>query len=245
MLKREYSFLDSNTLKGVIFVIPIILISIVFLIKIVSGVDDPFYKNLTEEDGVIENATVFVYFYSFIFSLLIAKEFKRMKILFTLFLILGIGFFFIALEEISWGQRMLDFENPDWFPENIQDETTIHNLEVFQSHRNTSYVVVSFIGAFSWTIFPQIKRIVNVGKNYEIFLKYALPSKYLFSYFFPVFIFKLAMKFMPREFISGSISLDFFINYDSEFFELILALGIMLFVFHTFVKLRVSKNLVV
>ena len=105
------------------------------MIKIVSGIDDTFYKNLTKEDGVIENATVFVYFYSFIFSLLIAKEFKSKKILFTLFLILGIGFFFIALEEISWGQRIFDFESPDWFPENIQDETTIHNLEVFQSHR--------------------------------------------------------------------------------------------------------------
>jgi len=134
-LKREYSFLESRALKGVIFIIPIVLISVVFLIKIVSGIDDTFYKNLTKEDEVIENATVFVYFYSFIFSLLIAKEFKNQKIFFTLFLILGVGFFFIAFEEISWGQRMFDFDSPDWFPKNIQDETTIHNLEVFQSHR--------------------------------------------------------------------------------------------------------------
>jgi len=242
-LKREYSFLESRTLKGIIFVIPIVLISIVFLIKIVSGIDDPFYKNLTKEDGVIENATVFVYLFSFIFSLSIAKQFKSKKILFTLFLILGIGFFIIAFEEISWGQRMFDFESPDWFPENIQDETNIHNLVVFQSYRNTAYVVVAFMGAFSWIIFPLIKRIVkNVGKNYEIFLEYALPSKFLFSYFFSVLIFKLTMKFLPREFIRGHISLDFFINYDSEFFELILAFGIMLFVFHTFVKLRMSKK---
>jgi hypothetical protein len=166
-----------------------------------------------------------------------------MKILFTLFLILGIGFFFIAFEEISWGQRIFDFENPDWFPENIQDETTIHNLEAFQLYRNPSYVLVSFIGAFSWIIFPQIKRIVkNVGKNYEMFLEYAIPSKYLFSYFFSVLIFKLTMKFLPSEFIRGTVSLDFFINYDSEFFELILGLGIMLFVFHTFVKLRMSEK---
>jgi len=242
LLKSEYSFLESRALKGVIFVIPIVLISVVFLIKIVSGIDDAFYKNLTDEDGVIENATVFVYFFSFIFSLLIAKKFKSKKILFTIFLILGIGFFVIAFEEISWGQRMFDFETPDWFPENIQDETNIHNLEVFQSHRNTAYVVVAFMGAFSWIIFPQVKRIVkNVGKNYEIFLEYALPSKFLFSYFFSVLIFKLTMKFLPREFIDGHISLDFFINYDSEFFELILALGIMLFVFHTFVKLRIKS----
>jgi len=99
------------------------------------------------------------------------------------------------------------------------------------------------MGAFSWIIFPQIKQFVkNVGKNYEIFLEYALPSKFLFSYFFSVLIFKLTMKFIPKEFISGPISLDFFINYDSEFFELILSLGIMLFVFHTFVKLRMNKK---
>jgi hypothetical protein len=243
LLKREYSFLESRALKGIIFVIPIVLISVVFLIKIVSGIDDDFYKNLTKEDGVIENATVFVYFYSFIFSLLIAKEFKSKKILFTLFLILGIGFFFIALEEISWGQRMFDFENPDWFPENIQDETTIHNLEVFQSYRSTSYIVVAFMGAFSWIIFPQIKRIVkNVGKNYEIFLEYAVPSKFLFSYFFSVLIYKLTWKVLPDEFVHNYVALDFLIYYDSEFFELILAFGLMLFVFHTFVKIRMSKN---
>ena len=115
-MKREYSFLESRALKGVIFVIPIVLISVVFLIKIVSGIDDAYYKNLTKEDGVIENATVLVYLISFIFSLLIAKQFKSKKILFTLFLILGIGFFFIAFEEISWGQRMFDFESPDLIP---------------------------------------------------------------------------------------------------------------------------------
>ena len=241
-MKSEYSFLESRALKGVIFVIPIVLISIVFLIKIVSGIDDPFYKNLTNEDGVIENATVLVYLFSFIFSLLIAKQFKSKKILFSLFLILGIGFFIIAFEEISWGQRILDFENPDWFPKNIQKETSIHNLKVFQDYRATSYIVVAFIGAFSWIIVPQINRIVNFGKNYEVFLEYAIPSKFLFSYFFSVLIYKLTWIVIPEEFVRGPIAMNFLINYDSEFFELILAFGIMLFVFHTFVKLRMSKK---
>ena len=241
-MKNKYIFLESRVLKGVIFLIPLVLISIVFLIKIFSGIDDTFYKNITVEDGVIENATVFVYFFSFIFSLIIAKKFKSIKILFVIFLFLGISFFFIALEEISWGQRLFGFETPEWFPENIQHETSIHNLEVFQSHRNTAYVVVAFLGAFSWLIFPQAKRFVkNLGKNYDIFLEYAIPSKFLFSYFFSVLIFKLAMRFMPREFVDGPVAMNFFITYDSEFFELILALGIMLFIFHTYVKLRIKS----
>ena len=243
MLKREYAFLESRAFKGVIFVIPIVLISVVFLIKIVSGIDDAFYKNLTKEDGVIENATVLVYLISFIFSLLIAKQFKSKKILFTLFLILAIGFFFIAFEEISWGQRILDFENPDWFPKNIQKEISIHNLKVFQDYRATSYIVVAFMGAFSWIIFPQINRIINFGKNYEIFLEYAIPSKFLFSYFISVLIYKLTWIVLPGEFVRGSIALNFLINYDSEFFELILAFGIMLFVLHSFVRLRMSKKI--
>ena len=242
-MKREFSFLENRVSKGVIFIIPIVLISVVFLIKIISGIDDAFYKNLTKEDGVIENATVMVYIIAFIFSLLIAKQFKSNKILFTLFLILGLGFFFIAFEEISWGQRLLDFESPDWFPKNIQKETSIHNLKVFQDYRATSYIVVAFMGAFSWIIFPQIKRIVNFGKNYEIFLEYAIPSKFLFSYFFSVSIYKLTWIVWPEELVRGNKAMNFLINYDSEFFELILAFGIMLFVLHSFVKLKVSKKI--
>ena len=44
-------------------------------------------------------------------------------------LLVAIGAFFIAMEEISWGQRVLGFESSDFFrTKNMQRETNLHNL---------------------------------------------------------------------------------------------------------------------
>jgi len=53
----------------IIFVIPILLIAIVFLNKIFFGINDPFYRDLASEDNLIENLTVYAYFLAFGFSL--------------------------------------------------------------------------------------------------------------------------------------------------------------------------------
>ena len=43
--------------------------------------------------------------------------------------VLAIAAFYTVMEEISWGQRLLDIETPDFFWEqNIQEEMNIHNL---------------------------------------------------------------------------------------------------------------------
>ena len=43
---------------------------------------------------------------------------------------LGLGLFFAAGEEISWGQRILGIETPDELADaNVQGETNLHNLE--------------------------------------------------------------------------------------------------------------------
>lgn len=49
-------------------------------------------------------------------------------------LMAGILFFFIFGEEISWGQRIIGIESGEFFKEsNIQGETNLHNLKVFNS----------------------------------------------------------------------------------------------------------------
>jgi hypothetical protein len=48
------------------------------------------------------------------------------------FLLLALLFFFGGGEEISWGQRIFGWETPDTFEKaNIQRETNIHNLKLF------------------------------------------------------------------------------------------------------------------
>ncbi len=51
------------------------------------------------------------------------------------YIILAALFVFITGEEISWGQRIFGWATPEWMAENnVQEETTIHNLEIFNAH---------------------------------------------------------------------------------------------------------------
>jgi len=134
-----FSFLQSRIFKVTIFFIPIAVFFLLFAVEFLFGIDDDFYRQVTKEDGIIENETALAYFISFIFSLAIATFFKERKIFLVLFLILAFGFLFIALEEISWGQRIFNFKTPEWFPENLQGEANIHNLETLSDPRSVAY----------------------------------------------------------------------------------------------------------
>src|SRR3989304_4824238 len=73
----------------IIFVIPILLIGIVFLNKIFFGINDPFYRDLASEDNLIENLTVYAYFLAFGFLLFILKYVKKNIGIFSIFVILS------------------------------------------------------------------------------------------------------------------------------------------------------------
>ena len=46
------------------------------------------------------------------------------------FVVFGAAMFFLAMEEISWGQQFLDFSTPEpWRARNRQDELTLHNYD--------------------------------------------------------------------------------------------------------------------
>lgn len=221
----------------IIFLVPILLIGIVFLNKIVFGINDPVYRDLSSEDNLIENFTVYAYFLAFGFLLILLKYFKKNIGVFSIFLILSIIFLVVGLEEISYGQRILGFNNL-MFSSNTQGEINIHNLDSVQPYRHFYYIIISFLGSFSWLIFPNIKLF---SKN-ELFIKYALPPKFLFSYFIPVLVMFSVLTYIPIEFIHRNVTFGFFINYDSEFFELILGLGLMLYVINVFYEIRRIKN---
>lgn len=244
MSEKLFSLIQNQTFKRVIFFIPIAVIFLIILTKILFGVDNEFYQKATEEDGPIEYATAIAYFISFIFSLAIARFFKERKKFFILFLILSLGFLFIALEEISWGQRIFDIKAPKWFPYNTQREITIHNLEIFIQYRHAAFMIVAFIGSFTWFVLPKIhtRLFEKVGNGYRTFLRYAVPSKYLISYFLPIFLLWIIYDLTPQNFINRNIRWNFFIWYDSEPLELMLSIGILLFVMNSYFKLRSSRK---
>jgi hypothetical protein len=62
-----------------------------------------------------------------------APDIKRRRNIF--FLLLGLLFFFGAGEEISWGQRIFNYNTPEVAVSNIQNEFNLHNMPLFHQSK--------------------------------------------------------------------------------------------------------------
>jgi len=235
---RFYSLTQSRAFSRTIFYIPIVAIFLVIVIKILYGNDDELFE-IAREDSPVEYATAIVFFISFIFSLAIAKFFKKRKILGLFFILAGL-FLFIALEEISWGQRIFNIETPDLFSKNYQGEINIHNLGFLTYYFVVGYIAMHLLGSFTWFVLPEIRNIFfkKAGNNYKTFMRYLVPSKYLFSYFFPLIPYLIIDRFTENYFLEVVVGWNFLDWYDYELLELLLGIGILLFVVNSYVKVR-------
>jgi hypothetical protein len=108
---------------------------------------------LIHEDSYLENLQFFGYVISALLSLAAAlrlQKNKHHKNLAYIFFFLGLGLFFIAGEEISWGQRLFGIATPEDIKEiNVQGEITVHNLNIFQYSLPFVYMLAGIYGLFS------------------------------------------------------------------------------------------------
>jgi hypothetical protein len=73
---------------------------------------------------------------------------KKESVLLALFFI---GCFFIALEEISYGQWIFHWKAPAFFLEvNAQKETNIHNIPNLGFNIHKVFMAIGFFGSFAW-----------------------------------------------------------------------------------------------
>jgi hypothetical protein len=107
----------------------VICMSIFSSYSLYAILDNDIISRLGEEDNFFEWLTAVFCLFSAILFLLNYVKSKNFFFL-ILFFLLFIGFG----EEISWGQRILNFDTPEKIKEvNLQGEFTIHNLELFSS----------------------------------------------------------------------------------------------------------------
>lgn len=93
-------------------------------------IDNELYWDLMREDHILEWITFFCLLGAGVWSLYnsyLSRHLNRKRAVF--FLSFGLFFLFFALEEISWGQRVLAIDTPKYFLKNsAQPETNLHNL---------------------------------------------------------------------------------------------------------------------
>jgi hypothetical protein len=116
-------------------IISYFLLASALLIGLYTSYYQPYFFEFryAQEDGSIENLTALMMLASAMvaYQRLFTGKFKQKKPAFLTTLGIGIACFFVAGEEISWGQRIFNLESGVFFEtHNAQYETNFHNLVI-------------------------------------------------------------------------------------------------------------------
>ena len=97
-----------------------------------ASADRGLFAFLAEEDSLLEWTQVIILASAAVLAtLLTARALRDGRRAHSLaYLVLAAGCFFVAGEEVSWGQRIFGLETPESLAEvNRQDELTLHNID--------------------------------------------------------------------------------------------------------------------
>jgi hypothetical protein len=128
----------------------LLIVPLVAVAALILAAPHPrLYHFLIDEDRVIEwSQFVAILAASLVFALVArrAQQAGR-RGLTILFLLVAVGAFVVAGEEISWGQRILGLTTPDALNDiNHQGETNIHNISSLQRVFNLGELLVGLYG---------------------------------------------------------------------------------------------------
>ncbi len=160
-----------------IFISPILLTLIIGLLLITKSTR-AFTFWLLDENSPIEILTFIFFITGSFFGVWFSFKYKNKLGLFfmTFYLVFSLFLFFIAMEEIAWGQWFFNFETPEeWAKINKQGETTLHNIEGLHGHNENLRLLFGLGGLVG----------ILLGKL-SAFKKISVPNV-LFSWFFIIF----------------------------------------------------------
>jgi hypothetical protein len=242
ILMNEQLESEHSWIKRLLLGFWLALLAVIFGTKVCSP---DIYKFFIKEDSLSEYAQCITYLLSSVFALLIAQQSlkNRLTLLGILYGILALSLFFISMEEISWGQRILGIANPEYFDRhNVQEELTLHNLSYVQPLLRHLYIAIAFYGSFSWILTSVLSH--KAGFRGISVLDYVTPPWYVAPYFFVCFCLYTFLHYVrPHVFYTGfgrtlSEEFWFFLHWrDEEHAELFLSLGFLFFTILSYRKL--------
>ena len=178
-----------------------------------------WFDLLKEEDGLLEWLQFFEYFISSIFGILIFwKSKNKNSVNSYIWLFLSVLCFFIAAEEISWGERITGFSLNSLKAISMQGESNLHNLPFFHNFFLDPILITIcvFFGWIGWRKWPHLT---------------AIPSKKLSLYFLITALYILYYE------ISWASTIEHIRN-DLEIYEFLLSSG---FLMHFLENVKLSK----
>jgi hypothetical protein len=221
---------------------PLVFVAVIQGVKLVDPIA---FVRWVHEDGPVESLQFLTYALASGFAAAIATAFLRRgeRHLGAMYAVLGVGLGLVALEEVAWGQRLLDFRTPEFFAQrNVQRELTLHNLEPIQEKLRYILFAICAYGAFAHLLAPRV-----LAARYAWILRWVVPGRWLFFYFFPGVVFYAIVGFL--RFLADApgmgifaVSIDprrtFVVWQDQEPIELLLSLGFLLLLVASRLALR-------
>ena len=157
-----------------------LLLFFVFFIGIYfANTDATYFESVyVKEDGFVEYSTAFLLFCIGMLSLSRITFLRKYKNLLWLLgtLFFTVVFLFGAGEEISWGQRIFNFDSSNYFIENnTQQETNLHNMVVGETKINKLIFsqLLTLIMVLYLLVLPVLFRKVSWIKN--LVNRFAIP----------------------------------------------------------------------
>jgi hypothetical protein len=221
--------LSQRTVQS-IFWLPIISTVLILLLRLYK----PAFRFLLEEDGVFEWVSFVFFALTGIFSLMLASRLRKLKHPWQalLFLLFGLAMLFAAGEEITWGQRIFNWETPEAVQEiNNQDETNLHNIEGVLDTLNLIMLAMGLYGVFASFVSRRLKPERWWFKANYLYV----PPDFLISAFIFITLFRLFRLFVVPD---G----NFTVNRMAEWFEFLLSYGLAVFTWLNLWHLRKNDS---
>jgi len=153
----------------------------------------------------------------------------------TLYVLLALGTFFIAGEEISWGQRIFGWRTPEALEAiNAQQEISVHNIYGF--HQLFIYAVM--LGGMYGTVMPLVGLALSAERRRSTTISLLIPPLFLVPAFFMPFGYRLVrLVFRPEQYVEPGYRV-FVITEFNELTELSLYFGLLVFAWLNLRRLR-------
>ena len=175
----------GKTWKPILFFLPFPFLAAWLAMKKIRNV---VYYLLITEDGVLEYSQFVFFMAGSVIAWRTAFGFlkARRRIHGILYSVFAAALLLIAMDEISLGQRLFSYGIPEYFKShNVQQEITVHNIDLVQPLLMHLYVAVGLYGAFAWILLrklperrrPDLRWFVPDG----YFAFYFLASKYAYT----------------------------------------------------------------
>ena len=172
---------------------------------------------VVHEDGITENLTVELYLGS---SLIFFYLLKKQKFHNIWYLGLGLLSFFMAGEELSWGQRIFHLSTPKYLETiNYQQEINLHNIKMLHARAVGLLIILAiyFIVPITNKLVPKLNLFYEKHK-FPIYPLWAIgiPAIIIFTHVIPKLIFN-SYPYAIEEIGETSLSVAFFLFAVSEF----------------------------